>query len=79
MGGNAGNAQAAGVPRRNPGERGRPAAVATERVGRDCFWMCFESKDNRKRIYCCLGSSKVSLDLEVLASRPTVVLRTARG
>lgn len=79
MGGNAGNAQAAGVPGRNPGERGRPAAVATERVGRDCFWMCFESKDNRKRICCCLGSSKVNLDFEVLASRPTALLRPARG
>lgn len=38
----------AGVPRRNPGERGRPAAAATEQVRRDCFWMCFESKDKQE-------------------------------
>ena len=56
----------AGVPRRNPGQRGRPAAAATERGRRDCFWVCFESKDNMKVIYCYSGSSKVSLDFKVL-------------
>ena len=69
----------AGVPRRNPGERGRPATAATERVRRDCFWMCFESKDNRKIIYCYSGSSKVNLDFKVLAPRSTVLLRGTRG
>lgn len=69
----------AGVPHWNPGERGRPTVVARERVRRDCFWMYFESKDKRKIIYCYSGSSKVNLDFKVLATRPTVLLRTARG